>query len=208
MRNGDYLASRYGQSTSQDSLVAGAGRTSQQSYGFSSHAARLSQQDKKRLKSPYPLNSSQSHVEFILVASFDISRGSVMEHQYPGVISDDEHMLAELMLPDQAHDRDLDWTIFFLHKDAALEDEQGDDEGSPRKKRRRSRRNRASNRDELRHRPQSQDGLLDEALDGDELEEGASADEDSEDDDNELEGPPLIYVLNLVSTKRDESVAR
>jgi hypothetical protein len=27
-------------------------------------------------------------------------------------------MLAELMLPDGAHTRDQDWTIFFLHKDA------------------------------------------------------------------------------------------
>jgi len=27
-------------------------------------------------------------------------------------------MLAELMLPDQAHLYDQDWTIFFLHRDA------------------------------------------------------------------------------------------
>ncbi|KAF2461235.1 docking domain of Afi1 for Arf3 in vesicle trafficking-domain-containing protein [Lineolata rhizophorae] len=46
-----------------------------------------------------------------------------MEHQYPGPISGDEHMLAELMLPDQAHVRSQDWTIFFLHKDTAAEEE-------------------------------------------------------------------------------------
>lgn len=33
-------------------------------------------------------------------------------------------MLAELMLPDGAHTRDQDWTIFFLHKDAELVDEE------------------------------------------------------------------------------------
>jgi len=32
-------------------------------------------------------------------------------------------MLAELMLPDQVHNREEDWTIFFLHK--------GPDEGEP-----------------------------------------------------------------------------
>ena len=65
----------------------------------------------------------ENHVEYILVASFDIDRGSVMEHQYPGPISGDETMLAELMLPDQAHMRSLDWTIFFLHKDTSAEEE-------------------------------------------------------------------------------------
>jgi len=33
-------------------------------------------------------------------------------------------MLAELMLPDGAHTRDQDWTIFFLHKDAEQTEEQ------------------------------------------------------------------------------------
>lgn len=126
-----------------------------------------------------------------------------MEHQYPGEISSDEHMLAELMLPDQAHDRDLDWTIFFLHKDTSQEDEQAEDEDSPRKKRRRSQRNRMSNGDELRHQLHTQDGLIDG-----ELEDNDNFEDDSEDDDDELEGPPLIYVLNLVSTKKDENVAR
>src|ERR1700761_7710000 len=59
----------------------------------------------KRLRSQYPLNSSEPHVEYILVASFDIDRGPIMEHQFPGAISPDENMLAELMLPDQTHVR-------------------------------------------------------------------------------------------------------
>ena len=47
-----------------------------------------------------------------------------MEHQFPGAISPDENMLAELMLPDQTHVRQQDWTMFFLHKDAGTSDEE------------------------------------------------------------------------------------
>lgn len=134
----------------------------------------------RHLKSQYPAQSNQSHVEFVLVASFDIHRGSIMEHQYPGFISSDEHMLAELMLPDQAHSRAQDWTIFFLHKDTAGDGEDGDDE------------------DETSERRQSrtQNG------DGDDY----TISEDEADDD--VEGPPLIYVLNLVSTKYDNTATR
>src|SRR5699024_9168409 len=64
---------------------------------------------KRRYKSQYPLDSQERHVEYILVASFHIDRGPIMEHQYPGAISGDEHMLAELMLPDQTHVRSQDW---------------------------------------------------------------------------------------------------
>jgi len=100
-----------------------------------------------------------------------------MEHQYPGFISSDEHMLAELMLPDQAHSRAQDWTIFFLHKDTAREEGEEEDGTS---ERRRSR---------------MQDGDDDDCTS-----------EDAVDDD--VEDPPLIYVLNLVSTKYDNTATR
>jgi Docking domain of Afi1 for Arf3 in vesicle trafficking len=128
-----------------------------------------------------------------------------MEHQFPGAISGDEHMLAELMLPDQAHMRDQDWTIFFLHKDTAneLEDDDGED-GSRRRRRTRGARER--------------EGLvIGEGLESDEqeLEEESVDDEDYGDDDDDgydssecLEGPPLIYVLNLVNTKPDKTAPR
>src|SRR5207237_1255094 len=44
----------------------------------------------RKLRSQYPTNGYENHVEYILVASFDIDRGSVMEHQYPAPISGDE----------------------------------------------------------------------------------------------------------------------
>src|SRR5262249_11798166 len=86
------------------------------------------------LRSQYPADSLENHVEYILVASFDIDRGSVLEHQYPGPISGDENMLAELMLPDQAHVRSQDWTIFFLHKDTTAEEEAREERKQQREK--------------------------------------------------------------------------
>ncbi|KAF8476970.1 docking domain of Afi1 for Arf3 in vesicle trafficking-domain-containing protein [Kalaharituber pfeilii] len=72
------------------------------------------------------------HVEYILVAEFEVDQGPLMEHQYPTAISGDEHMLAELMLPDQAHLYEQDWTIFFLHRDAEqVEGKEADSTGQP-----------------------------------------------------------------------------
>jgi hypothetical protein len=149
-----------------------------------------------RMRSQYPADAIENHVEYILVASFDIDRGSIMEHQYPAAISGDETMLAELMLPDQAHMRNQDWTIFFLHKDTTAEEE----EREARRERRRKRRRRKEGLDD-------EDGTEGEELDtGDEDDEG---DYDTESEDEpDPDGPPLVYVLNLVNTKLDTTVKR
>ncbi|OAA49825.1 Spindle pole body interacting protein [Beauveria brongniartii RCEF 3172] len=161
-------------------------------------------QNSRRLRSQYPQGSSDNHVEYILVASFDIDRGPVMEHQYPVAITGDENMLAELMLPDQAHARNQDWTIFFLHKDMSDEEE---DEERKRKERRRRRRNK---------RRALAAGIIPSGQDHDDSQDSDDEyddDDDDEDDDSDTEpeggeGPPLIYVLNLVNTKHDKSVKR
>lgn len=123
-----------------------------------------------------------------------------MEHQYPGAISGDENMLAELMLPDQAHVRNQDWTIFFLHKDTGEEDEKE-----------------ALGNEEI------QAGELEKKADGEtaETDEGSDTPESTDEEENKQErgapeegeleggeGPPLIYVLNLVNTKQDTSAKR
>lgn len=144
----------------------------------------------RRCKAQYPLDSPERHVEYILVASFHIDRGPIMEHQYPAAISGDESMLAELMLPDQTHVRSQDWTIFFLHKDTSG-DEENEAEGGKKMKKRKSK-YRAS---------EETAGTSDE--DPEELSE-----EDSSDDEEGGEGPPLMYVLNLVNTKQDNTVRR
>lgn len=128
-----------------------------------------------------------------------------MEHQYPGPISGDEHMLAELMLPDQAHVRSQDWTIFFLHKDTT-EDEEMKDE----KRKRRERRNRKAAGE--RNRPSDSmpdlNGGHREDADVQSLESDETDSDNASDDSSSSEGPPLIYVLNLVNTKQDNSVKR
>ncbi|KAK4193610.1 docking domain of Afi1 for Arf3 in vesicle trafficking-domain-containing protein [Podospora australis] len=154
----------------------------------------------RKPRSQYPRGGTESHVEYILVASFDIDRGPIMEHQYPVAITGDEHMLAELMLPDQAHVRTQDWTVFFLHKDSSQEEDEAERRAKEeRRARRRRRRDRAK-------------GIIHESDDEDDDE----GDFDDDWDDNEStesepeggEGAPLVYVLNLVNTKQDKTVKR
>jgi Docking domain of Afi1 for Arf3 in vesicle trafficking len=115
-----------------------------------------------------------------------------MEHQYPGAISPDENMLAELMLPDQTHVRTQDWTMFFLHKDSGVNEEE-EAARVAKRERREAKRNLAS-----------QTGVNDDDetsdISGEEKEDSANEDAG--------EGPPLMYVLNLVNTKQDNTVKR
>ncbi|KAJ4409513.1 hypothetical protein N0V91_002434 [Didymella pomorum] len=147
-----------------------------------------------RLRSQYPAGAVERHVEYILVASFDIDRGSVMENQYPAAISGDETTLAELMLPDQVHSRAQDWTIFFLHKDTTTEEE----EKEARRERRRKRRRRKEGLEEGEADAEEDEGDED---DGDDTTEGTE-------EEGDPDGPPLVYVLNLVNTKQDNTVKR
>lgn len=118
-----------------------------------------------------------------------------MEHQYPGAISGDENMLAELMLPDQVHNRKEDWTIFFLHKDTSEEEEamEGDD---------------AEKEAATEDKSENADGAQSIGNADSEANMTDTAGEEDEDDAEGGEGPPLIYVLNLVNTKHDASVKR
>lgn len=196
-----------------------------------------------KLRPQYPRGSTDNHVEYILVASFDIDRGPVMEHQYPVAITGDENMLAELMLPDQAHARNQDWTIFFLHKDTSQEEEEAEREERERRRRSRRRRRRRHHNNHhgaaglVRdfndpHPSYPTDGVAngqsDQGTATDDDETDYQSDDDADDalqpngyhyddyDDYDStdsepeggEGPPLIYVLNLVNTKHDKSVKR
>ena len=146
-----------------------------------------------KVRSQYPADSPERHVEYILVAAFHVDRGPIMEHQYPGAISGDENMLAELMLPDQAHMRNEDWTIFFLHKDTSEEADRVE-------KRRKGKRRKGGEHD-----ADKTEGDTTEDSD----EEESSPEADTEDQEVEGgEGPPLIYVLNLVNTKQDNTAKR
>ncbi|KAK9370501.1 docking domain of Afi1 for Arf3 in vesicle trafficking-domain-containing protein [Lipomyces kononenkoae] len=81
-----------------------------------------------------PPRDAGEHVEYILAAEFDVAKGPTVKYQYPRRIEGDEEympsfcyverllmliicrLLAELMLPDQVHRREEDWTVFFLPK--------------------------------------------------------------------------------------------
>lgn len=116
----------------------------------------------------------------------------MMEHQYPGAISPNEHMLAELMLPDQTHVRTQDWTMFFLHKDTGLNEEE-EAAKTARREERKERRNLPEQSDES----------------GADQELYISSEEDEDADlEGVEEGPPLMYVLNLVNTKQDTTAKR
>ncbi|KZF25072.1 spindle pole body interacting protein [Xylona heveae TC161] len=181
--------------SSRNPSTRGSGRSSKPSSTpssvFGNHFARPPVARTRKLRSQYPLDSDEPHVEYILVASFHVDKGPIMEHQYPAPISGDEHMLAELMLPDQAHVRKQDWTIFFLHKDNGGEDEKDDYSGGK----------------------QTAGGEEDHPSieqDPDVTEEERKEEERQklEDAMGGSEGPPLIYVLNLVNTKQDPTVKR
>ncbi len=117
-----------------------------------------------------------------------------MDHQYPGAISPDENMLAELMLPDQTHIRTQDWTMFFLHKDSgANEDEEEEAAKNIRREDRKEKREKAAQA--------NADGE-------DQISDTSSEDSEDSEDEDPGEGPPLMYVLNLVNTKQDNTVKR
>ncbi|CAG8519140.1 3841_t:CDS:10 [Paraglomus occultum] len=62
------------------------------------------------------MSNKGKHVTHILLAEFDIDKGASLTYQYPEETGTDEHLLAELMLPDGAHLRAEDWTVFFLNQ--------------------------------------------------------------------------------------------
>ncbi len=120
-------------------------------------------------------------------------------------------MLAELMLPDQAHLRNQDWTVFFLHKDSTPEEEDQERQAKEDRRRRRQRkRDRAAgilgdgedNGEDGTGLDDDEDGDVDD--DDDDWDDGISSDSEPEGG----EGAPLIYVLNLVNTKQDKTVKR
>lgn len=109
-------------------------------------------------------------------------------------------MLAELMLPDQAHVRRQDWTIFFLHKDTSEEEEKQAELDEERRKRQEGR---SLDKEVGESDEETGPG---EGTDEEEAKKHSEARETQEIEGGE--GPPLIYVLNLVNTKQDTSAKR
>ena len=79
----------------------------------------------------YP-EGSPPLVEFVLLAEFDIKSGSTLRHAYPGRVDEmEDDWFAEHMLPEGAHGRASDFTVFFLRRSAPGLQEQLDTPGGP-----------------------------------------------------------------------------
>ena len=64
-------------------------------------------------------------VDYIVLAEFDIDTGSTVRHQYPSNIPGYKvDWFAEFMLPEGAHNREMDYNYIFLNRDAPHEDQQ------------------------------------------------------------------------------------
>ncbi|CAK7217801.1 hypothetical protein SCUCBS95973_003267 [Sporothrix curviconia] len=197
-----------GASSQHSSLSGAAGANTARRYNPDAHPRR-------KLRSQYPRGAAaENHVEYILVASFDVDKGPIMEHQYPIAITGDEHMLAELMLPDQTHLRNQDWTMFFLHKDITQEEEEQEqlakEERRQRRRRKRARMAALSLDDDANGDGSGAGENADGDQDGDQDEDDDDWDDDMSTDSEPEggEGAPLIYVLNLVNTKQDKTKRR
>ncbi|KAH8925416.1 spindle pole body interacting protein [Atractiella rhizophila] len=66
------------------------------------------------MSSSSPQHGTQ-HATFVLLAEFDVDRGTTLEHQFPCPTGVNEQTLAELMLPEGAQNRSEDWTVFYLN---------------------------------------------------------------------------------------------
>lgn len=78
---------------------------------------------------PFPLSATwgEGHdklVKHILLAEFDLTTGSTLRHQYPSPVEGHEpDWFAEKMLPEGAHNREMDYTVFFLNPKSLTPDE-------------------------------------------------------------------------------------
>lgn len=121
-------------------------------------------------------------VEYVLLAEFDIDEGSVLRHEYPAPTGTDQHLLAEHMLPDGAHDRTEDWTVFYLNQIEPL----------------------TVDPDLLATTPE---GLAAVAA-RNKRDHSLALDADSTSSTVEGNSGGLLYVLSLVRTKKDATVRR
>lgn len=55
-------------------------------------------------------------IKYVVYSEFDINKGPLIKQQYPSPIQGDLPFFAELLLPDQIHTREEDWTTVILHK--------------------------------------------------------------------------------------------
>ncbi|GMM36103.1 Afi1 protein [Saccharomycopsis crataegensis] len=78
-----------------------------------------------------PINRHQHNepiVHHLIASEFDINLGPIIRKQYPSPINGNLPFFAELLLPDQIHNRSEDWTVVILHKNKDGEYQYGSDD--------------------------------------------------------------------------------
>ena len=75
-----------------------------------------------------PNRQADKFIEAVMLAEFDIDKGSVCRVQYPREVGD-AGVLAELMLPEGAHNHFQDWTVFMLNRPTGGGSSSGDLDG-------------------------------------------------------------------------------
>ncbi|TMW57285.1 hypothetical protein Poli38472_003210 [Pythium oligandrum] len=75
---------------------------------------------------------SQPVVDVVLYAEFDIDKGSTLRESYPQALAHySPEFFADVMLPEGVHNRQQDFTIFFLNRDSKTTEEATDAEKDP-----------------------------------------------------------------------------
>lgn len=64
----------------------------------------------------------QGFIFSVVLAEFDIDKGAVVRRQFPTPLPVSESFLAEQMLPDGAHNRDEDWSMFLVRPELETAD--------------------------------------------------------------------------------------
>ena len=68
--------------------------------------------------------SSDQLAQVVLYAEFDIDKGSTLRESYPYAIDHySPEFFADLMLPEGIHNREDDFTVFFLNRKTCLDSE-------------------------------------------------------------------------------------
>lgn len=156
--------------------------------------------------SPPQSNSSIGpHVAFVLLAEFDIDTGSGLKHQYPRPTGTSEHMLADLMLPDGAHDRTEDWTVFFLNQTPRLTIESDLSINTTTKEEKLMTEIDKPDESESRISPELSPK---KSILNDSSTPNLEKKDEDEDEDEEMQDGKLLYVISLVRTKKDNTVRR
>ena len=167
------------------------------------------------LSATSPLTGANRHVSFILLSEFDILKGSNLKFSYPATTHLPDSVLAEAMLPEGAHLRESDWTIFFITNDMRKKGKLLTKEKRAKEREKREKKRKRLLGELQQAATEKGQDVSSVTLSPAELEE-EKKDKEEEIFDNDARNEEVIEqqeqgywcVLNLVRTKKDKTVKR